>query len=522
MSPLAVQGDFISDLPAVVTPITELPGGLFEVEVPTGPVAGAYVNKKLTAEQLRDYLSGTASAPTQIRTYWPVIYLTKAEAIADGRPDNATLDQIPALVLCTGSVARVDLHPDKFGQELILVYDDRADPTVGLRGFIDGNFLRTPQTYDGLQPLKWVKKGGTEEALAGVRRYDPVYAKWHQDETMKIDFGGTDAFFSAVAAGGPFPPPTAAGVATADWKPAAKPPGQDLTALVTQHTQQLATLGARAANLYAHYANNSVAPFADLDTYLAAANANGGTLRLQGEATSLYISSNNRGGWPAFWDAAGSTIVVPDGLVLRSSAAGLANFNFANFYLDGGTNGTGIFNLTGQLPQATSAGAASLLFNGQAFITVNNDNNVVLLDGGYYKKITGAGKYYLLGSVQVDDLSGASNVVDLRGGSGAGTGTVKTVNGAAPDAAGNVTLASRDLYGYSAAKRSQVFGLFTTANQVKAVDVALAGDTSTGIGSQIPDLPNGVLYLLVPDPDNPMPGPNGSVIGTPTWLRTRS
>jgi hypothetical protein len=54
------------------------------------------------------------------------------------------------------------------------------------------------------------------------------------------------------------------------------------------------------------------------------------------------------------------------------------------------------------------------------------------------------------------------------------------------------------------------------------VDVALAGDTSTGIGSQIPDLPNGVLYLLVPDPDNPMPGPNGSVIGTPTWLRTRS
>lgn len=49
---MAVKGQTISDLPAVVSPITELPGGLFEVEVLTGPVAGAYVNKKLTFEQL--------------------------------------------------------------------------------------------------------------------------------------------------------------------------------------------------------------------------------------------------------------------------------------------------------------------------------------------------------------------------------------------------------------------------------------------------------------------------------------
>jgi hypothetical protein len=214
-----------------------------------------------------------------------------------------------------------------------------------------------------------------------------------------------------------------------------------------QHTQLLTTLAARAANLYAHYADNTVAPFADLDSFLAAAGLHGGTLRLEGEATSLYISANNRGGWPAYWDAAGSTIVVPDRLTLRSSAAGLANLSFANFYLAGGANGTGIFNLTGQLPQTTSAGQASLLFNGQSLITVNNDNNVVVLDGGTYKKITGAGKYYLLGSVEVADQTEASNVVDLRGGTGGGgTGTVKTVNGVAPDAAGEVTLASRDSY----------------------------------------------------------------------------
>jgi hypothetical protein len=197
------------------------------------------------------------------------------------------------------------------------------------------------------------------------------------------------------------------------------------TALPDLGTQQantaiLATLAARAANLYAHYANNSVAPFNDLDSYLAAANLNGGTLRLQGEATSLFISVNNRGGWPAYWDAAGSTIVVPDGLVLKATAAGLANLNFANFYLAGGANGTGIFNIADQLPQNTSAGEASLLFNGQSFLTVNNDANVVTLDGGYYKKITGAGKYYLAGTVQVDDYSQASNVVDLRSAGGGG------------------------------------------------------------------------------------------------------
>jgi hypothetical protein len=56
MSPQAVQGDYISDLPAVVTPAVELAGGLLEVEVLTGPVAGAYVNKRVTAEQLAEYL----------------------------------------------------------------------------------------------------------------------------------------------------------------------------------------------------------------------------------------------------------------------------------------------------------------------------------------------------------------------------------------------------------------------------------------------------------------------------------
>jgi hypothetical protein len=62
---MAVKGDTISDLPAVASAVTELPGGLFEVEVLTGPGAGAYVNKRLTAEQLIDYLSGKVGLNVQ-------------------------------------------------------------------------------------------------------------------------------------------------------------------------------------------------------------------------------------------------------------------------------------------------------------------------------------------------------------------------------------------------------------------------------------------------------------------------
>lgn len=66
MSPAAVQGDTIYDLPAVVNAATELAGALWEIEALAGPVAGAYVNKKLTTEQFVAYLlaqGGGASGP---------------------------------------------------------------------------------------------------------------------------------------------------------------------------------------------------------------------------------------------------------------------------------------------------------------------------------------------------------------------------------------------------------------------------------------------------------------------------
>lgn len=178
-------------------------------------------------QDIADSFAGLEPALRQqwkIRTYWPVIFLTHAEAVAYGRPWCFSLDQIPPELLCSGSVARVDLHPDKYGQELILVFDERANAAEGLRAYVDGNFTRYPDlTYDGLNPQKWVKKGSLDEALANIKRYDPTYKEWALDQTMKIDFGGTDAFFSALAADGPFPPPPAAGQGTAYWKPAAPP-----------------------------------------------------------------------------------------------------------------------------------------------------------------------------------------------------------------------------------------------------------------------------------------------------------
>lgn len=61
---MALKGFTIYQLPAVADPTTELAGALFEVEVPTGPVAGAYTNKKVTMEQLASYLGATGGGTT--------------------------------------------------------------------------------------------------------------------------------------------------------------------------------------------------------------------------------------------------------------------------------------------------------------------------------------------------------------------------------------------------------------------------------------------------------------------------
>ena len=155
-----------------------------------------------------------------------VIYLTHAEAVAAGHPYVATLDQLDPATLCLGTLVRVDLHPDAYGQHLELLFDDAPRNAPGLRVFTDGNFQRYYDLVplDGLQPARWVKVSSAAAASAGVRRYTPAIADWKADELMKIALSGADdSFFSTISPGGPFAAPLTPGAGTADWRPAAAP-----------------------------------------------------------------------------------------------------------------------------------------------------------------------------------------------------------------------------------------------------------------------------------------------------------
>jgi hypothetical protein len=99
---------------------------------------------------------------------------------------------------------------------------------------------------------------------------------------------------------------------------------------------------------------------------------------------------------------------------------------------------------------------------------------------------------------------------------GGGAGTVKTVNGIAPDANGAVVLPTADVCNISAAKRQQVVGFFGTG-QFKAADVLLAGETEhLPYRSIFCDFVKGDTYELLPDFSTQDAQGNA----TPTWKRT--
>jgi len=458
------------------------------------------------------------SAPNKNKTpYKPVIFLTQADAIAAGRPDCATLEGLDPLTLCTGTIARVDLYPGASGTELILLYD----PQGPIRAFIDGNFQRYyGLTQDGLNPMSWVKKGSLAAALAGITRYSATYDRWVKDETMKIDFNGTDAFFSAVAAGGPFAAPTAAGVGTADWTPAAKPLPQDLSPIVAQHTQQLATIAVQSSPVYGFLeAGGAPVGYTSIDD--AVADPRQKTSQAFNTATLVLTQSNpaNGSGWAYATAALGRTLQLAEGVALTLPGSDSGTLTFQDFYIEsapGARNGK--VRLLTNAPNTTPPALLPRL-SGYCGKPLEFVNGGAALLSGYYTGITGTGTAFVIEPFNADNVAATVKVVRVGG---TGSGTVKTINGVAPDTAGNVVLPQNDIYNFSQPKRDQVFGMFTSASQFKAVDLPLQGDTSTGIGSRIPDLTNGDLYELFADRDNPIPDPAnpGKLIGTPTWLRT--
>lgn len=165
---MATQGFLIEGLPRVATPATELPGALFEVETLTGP-NGARENKSLTTEQFAAHLAGAPNLrPDAIKA---VRWLTDAEAANNG--GGATLQGLPALDLCLGTLCMVELYrpvggPVRNNVLMQLVGDNRANPTVGLRAFRDGDFLPVA-TADGLVAVKWVLADeGSVKSVGGV------------------------------------------------------------------------------------------------------------------------------------------------------------------------------------------------------------------------------------------------------------------------------------------------------------------------------------------------------------------
>jgi hypothetical protein len=233
----------------------------------------------------------------------------------------------------------------------------------------------------------------------------------------------------------------------------------------------------------------------------------------------LLSQSNaaNGAGWAYATSALGRTLQLAEGVALTLPGSNVGTLNFQDFYIEQAPDSR-----NSQVRLLTTAPASTALallprLSGYCDKPLEFVNGGAALLTGYYSNLTGTGTAFVLEPFYAGFV--ASTVTVVKVGS---SGTVKTVNGAAPDAAGNVVLPQTDIYNFSQARRDQVFALFTSPTQFRAVDVPLAGDTSTALGSRIPDLTNGDLYELVPDRDNPMPDPNnaGQLIGTPTWLRT--
>lgn len=254
MSPATLQGDTINDLPAVANAATELPGGLWEVEVLAGPVAGAYVNKKLTTEQLAAYLAGTRPISGDIPgpnlrpdMLKQVRFFLAADR--DASPDGGDcFEELDTTLCATGTVVLVQFYrtdqaqPFRYDVKLVAVYDSAAAAFVNR----SGSFLTTPGS---LVPARFVPSDSADAAYGYVRRDTTpgTISDWREGELSIWSIGGNDQFATAKQSGGPFPAFT--GVEDDYWKPAAAPSGSgtggptlDLLDLTTDFIQAVIAL----------------------------------------------------------------------------------------------------------------------------------------------------------------------------------------------------------------------------------------------------------------------------------------
>jgi len=147
---MATQAFYISDLSAVTTPKTELPGGLLEVETKTGP-SSSLQNKKVTLEQLGAFLAALGANANELPSlYKSVEFRTRLEQqqLYPGLPDATVMQELKGDTMALGTQVWANTDPD--GAYVYRVVYDTNGP---LRVWTDGTFGASGR---GLQPAKFV------------------------------------------------------------------------------------------------------------------------------------------------------------------------------------------------------------------------------------------------------------------------------------------------------------------------------------------------------------------------------
>jgi len=145
---MAVKVIRIYELDGIVNARLELVGGFFEVEVPAGPVAGGYLNKRLSIEQFTALLGGYVALSLSVAQGFA--------AASDVQP--ATFYGVTGNWNATGTDTTVYLHgvrPDAFHQ-LGVVYDAQAKAQLVKADVVAG-------TYQPLREQKLYQQLGDEE-----------------------------------------------------------------------------------------------------------------------------------------------------------------------------------------------------------------------------------------------------------------------------------------------------------------------------------------------------------------------
>jgi len=150
---MATQAYYISDLPSVTAPKTELPGGLLEVETKTGP-NGSLQNKRVTLEQLAAFLATLGVNANDLPSlYKSVEFRTRAEQqqLFPQYPNATAMSELKGDTMAQGTTIWVSNDPDG-----VHFYRVVYDPTDPLRVWTDGTF---GQSGRGLISAKIVPVG---------------------------------------------------------------------------------------------------------------------------------------------------------------------------------------------------------------------------------------------------------------------------------------------------------------------------------------------------------------------------